>query len=86
MVKSEVARKTVGAHNGSVGVEEVVARHAGLARHARGDDDQIGTLEALGQLIGASVALHGAAAQPAPRDVQGQARVRGVVPKRETLV
>ena len=39
--KAEMVRKTGGAHNGSVGVEEVVARHARLARNARRNDHHL---------------------------------------------
>ena len=40
-----------------VDLEQVVARHARLARHARGDDDDVAPLEGGVQLVGAGVAL-----------------------------
>ena len=39
-----------------VNLEQVVAGHAGLAGHAGGDDDDIGALERVSQLLLASVA------------------------------
>lgn len=32
-------------YDGGVGVEQVITRHAGLARHSCGDDDHLGTLQ-----------------------------------------
>ena len=40
-----------------VDLEQVVARHARLARHARGDDDDVAPLEGGVQFVGAGVAL-----------------------------
>jgi hypothetical protein len=37
------------ADDGGVGVEEVIARHAGLARDAGGDDDDLGARQAVAQ-------------------------------------
>ena len=36
--------------NGSVGVEEIVAGHARLARNTGGDEDNLGTLESSGDI------------------------------------
>ena len=38
-------------------VEQVITSHAGLSRHASRDDDNIGALQSVGQLLLANVAL-----------------------------
>ena len=42
----------------SVDVEEVIAGHAGLARHAGRDHDQAATVQSFRQLLSASEAAH----------------------------
>eukprot|EP00955_Chlamydomonas_euryale_P071550 361100-Chlamydomonas_euryale.AAC.29 len=51
-----------------IDVEQIVARHAGLARHAGGNDQHLGALERGRQLLRASV----------PRHLRTQARRAGV--------
>ncbi len=38
-------------------VEQVIASHAGLSRHASRDDHNVGALQGVGQLLLANVAL-----------------------------
>ena len=40
-----------GLHDASVGVEEIVTSHAGLARHASWDDDQVAAGEGIAELL-----------------------------------
>lgn len=53
-----VARAGVdqGGHDGGVGVEEVIAGHAGFSGHAGGDHDDVAALQSSTQLVGAYVA------------------------------
>ena len=61
------------AHDGGVGVKEIITSHAGLAGYASGDHDHIASLQTVAQLTGTLVTGDGGGGG-AVRQVSGHAR------------
>ena len=82
------ARRDEVAHDPGVDLEQVVARHARLARHAGRDDDDVAPLEGVVELVGSRVSRDGGLgvdvgevggdARGAGDIVEGQLRDEGV--------